>query len=87
MYRAAGGSQHLKSNYYYSNGIQGRILPIGLESSMYNQFEDNSNISVVFIGDGTFGEGLLYESLNIASKWELPILIIKEINRHAQFKL
>ena len=27
------------------------------------------------------------KSLNIASKWELPILIVKEINRHAQFKL
>ncbi|NQU84197.1 MAG: pyruvate dehydrogenase, partial [Mariniphaga sp.] len=30
------------------------------------------------------GEGVLYETLNIASKWKLPILIIVENNRYAQ---
>jgi 2-oxoisovalerate dehydrogenase E1 component len=43
-----------------------------------------SNITVVFIGDGTLGEGVLYETLNIVSKWQLPLLIVLENNLYAQ---
>jgi 2-oxoisovalerate dehydrogenase E1 component len=39
---------------------------------------------VVFVGDGALGEGLVYETLNIASKWRLPLLIVVENNRYAQ---
>jgi TPP-dependent pyruvate/acetoin dehydrogenase alpha subunit len=41
-------------------------------------------IAIVFIGDGTLGEGVLYESLNIASLWALPLLVILEDNHYAQ---
>ena len=37
-----------------------------------------------FIGDGTLGEGAVYEALNIASKWDLPLLVVLENNRYAQ---
>jgi 2-oxoisovalerate dehydrogenase E1 component len=39
---------------------------------------------VVFIGDGTLGEGGVYEAFNIASKWDLPLLIVLENNYYAQ---
>ena len=82
--KGVGGSQHLKSKNYFSNGIQGGLVPIACGSALYHKSEDENNIAVVFIGDGTFGEGILYEALNIASKWELPILIVVENNKYAQ---
>ena len=44
----------------------------------------HKHIVVVFIGDGTLGEGVLYETLNIVSKWELPLFTVLENNRYAQ---
>jgi TPP-dependent pyruvate/acetoin dehydrogenase alpha subunit len=41
-------------------------------------------IAVAFLGDGTLGEGVVYESLNIASLWKLPILYVVENNHYAQ---
>ena len=41
-------------------------------------------ISVVFLGDGAMGEGIVYESLNMASLWNLPILFVLEHNQYAQ---
>ncbi len=41
-------------------------------------------ICVVFIGDGTLGEGVLYEAMNIASKQQVPLLVVCENNLFAQ---
>jgi len=41
-------------------------------------------IVFAFLGDGTLGEGVVYESLNMASLWRLPVLFILENNRYAQ---
>ena len=41
-------------------------------------------MSTVFLGDGTLGEGVTYESLNIASLWQLPVLFVVENNHYAQ---
>ena len=38
----------------------------------------------IFIGDGTLGQGVVYETLNIISKWKLPVLLVVENNRYAQ---
>ena len=38
----------------------------------------------VFIGDGTLGEGAVYETLNIAALWELPLLVVLEDNGWSQ---
>jgi TPP-dependent pyruvate/acetoin dehydrogenase alpha subunit len=42
------------------------------------------SIVTVFVGDGAFGEGVVYESLNIAALWKLPILFVVESNGYAQ---
>ncbi len=80
-----GGSQHICDDGFFSNGVQGGILPLaaGLAFSEKNQ-KKSKNIVIVFIGDGTLGEGVLYETINIVSKWELPLLIVVENNRYAQ---
>jgi acetoin:2,6-dichlorophenolindophenol oxidoreductase subunit alpha len=41
-------------------------------------------VTVAFLGDGTLGEGVLYEALNIAALWEAPVLYVVENNRIAQ---
>ena len=41
-------------------------------------------MTVAFLGDGTLGQGVVYESLNIASLWALPILFVVENNFYAQ---
>jgi len=41
-------------------------------------------VVVVFMGDGTLGEGVIYEAFNMASLWQLPILNVVENNHIAQ---
>ena len=64
-----GGSQHLCSQGVFSNGIQGGIVPVSAGMALAHQLRDTDRIAVVFIGDGTLGEGAVYEAFNIASKW------------------
>lgn len=79
-----GGSQHLGSTDFYSNGIQGGIVPVAAGVAFAKRFQAKNEIVVVFIGDGTLGEGVVYESLNIASLWKLPLLFVLENNFYAQ---
>ncbi len=79
-----GGSQHICSQGVFSNGIQGSIAPVSAGLAMAQQIADNGNVTVLFIGDGTLGEGTLYETLNIVSKWSLPLFIVLEYNGYAQ---
>jgi len=79
-----GSSQHLCHNNFFSNGIQGGIVPVAAGYALGNKLKKNGGIGVVFIGDGTLGEGALYETMNIISKWEIPLLIVCENNFYAQ---
>lgn len=79
-----GGSQHLHFRRFFSNGVQGGIVPVATGLALAHQRDRSGAISVVFVGDGTLGEGVLYESLNIASRWDLPLLVVLENNRYAQ---
>lgn len=79
-----GGSQHLCKDGFFSNGIQGGIVPVAAGLAMGHKIRDAGGISVVFIGDGTLGEGVVYETLNIVAKWQLPLLIVVEDNKYSQ---
>jgi TPP-dependent pyruvate/acetoin dehydrogenase alpha subunit len=78
------GSQHLHWRNFYSNGVLGGTLPIAAGMALAEKQLDTQAIVVVFLGDGALGEGVLYESLNIASLWNAPILYVLENNRLAQ---
>jgi len=39
---------------------------------------------IVFLGDGAFGEGAVFEALNLAALWRLPVFFVIENNRYAQ---
>ncbi len=79
-----GGSQHLHWRNLFSNGIQGGIVPIASGMAMAEKRSGSQAVVTVFIGDGTLGEGIVYESLNMASLWNLPLLIVVENNHIAQ---
>ena len=79
-----GGSQNICSREFFSSGVQGGIVPISAGLAFAQKLRESANITVVFIGDGTLGEGVVYESFNIASKWGLPLLIVLENNYYAQ---
>lgn len=79
-----GGSQHIQWRNFYSNGIQGGIVPVATGMALAEKVQQTGKIVLVFIGDGTLGEGILYESINIAALWRLPILFVLENNGYAQ---
>ena len=79
-----GGSQHLCFDNFYSNGIQGGIVPVATGMALAEKHKGSGAVAVVFLGDGTLGEGVVYESFNIASLWSLPIVFVIEHNGYAQ---
>jgi acetoin:2,6-dichlorophenolindophenol oxidoreductase subunit alpha len=79
-----GGSQHLQWRNFYSNGVQGGISPVAVGMALAEKHKGSQAVVTVFLGDGTLGEGALYEALNMASLWALPTLFVLENNRIAQ---
>jgi len=79
-----GGSQHICSDNFYTNGIQGSYMPIITGMAYAEKNNKTDNIVVGFIGDGTLGEGVVYESLNLMSLLQVPCLVIVENNQYAQ---
>jgi TPP-dependent pyruvate/acetoin dehydrogenase alpha subunit len=79
-----GGSQHLCNGNFYSNGVQGSIVPVSTGIALAEKEKASGAVTTVFIGDGTLGQGTLYECLNLASLWRLPLLVVVENNHYAQ---
>ncbi|MDD2733776.1 MAG: thiamine pyrophosphate-dependent dehydrogenase E1 component subunit alpha [Desulfuromonadaceae bacterium] len=79
-----GGSQHLHKNNFYSNGILGGTVAVATGIALAEKIKKSNAISVVFFGDGAMGEGIIYEAMNIAALWNLPILFVLEHNQYAQ---
>ncbi|HEY4620558.1 MAG TPA: thiamine pyrophosphate-dependent dehydrogenase E1 component subunit alpha [Gaiellaceae bacterium] len=79
-----GGSQHLCKGNFYSNGVLGSIVPVATGIGLAEKRKGTGAISTVFLGDGALGEGVTYESLNMASLWKLPVLFVVENNFYAQ---
>lgn len=82
--RGVGGSQHLLTENFLSNGILGGTAGIAVGAALAGKLRGGSDVVVSFLGDGTLGEGLAYESFNIASLWRVPIIFVIENNRYAQ---
>ena len=79
-----GGSQHLCYGRFHSSGVQGSGVPIAAGYAHRLREENSGGIVVAHIGDGTLGQGVVYETLNIASLLSLPLLIVLEHNGYAQ---
>ncbi len=83
-----GGSMHvadLSLGILGANGIVGGGIPIALGSALAHRVRGTGGIAVGLFGDGARGEGIFYETLNLAALWDLPLLLVCENNRWAEF--
>ena len=79
-----GGSQHLCKDGFFTNGVLGNMFPTAAGMAYGEKLKGHGNIAVAFIGDGTFGQGVIYETMNLISLWNVPLLTVVENNRYAQ---
>ena len=81
-----GGSMHMldkKVNFMGTTPILASISPIAAVSAFEQKFHNSENFTTFFIGDGATEEGVFYETLNIASLFNLKLLIIIENNLYS----
>jgi len=81
-----GGSLHLADFNVGSlgeSGIVGSSIPIATGAALSSKVLGNGKVSLAFFGDGAANQGCLYESLNIAGVWKLPVIFLCENNQYA----
>lgn len=79
-----GGSQHLHGETFLSTGVQGETVAVAVGVAMHFKQTAQRRLALVYIGDGTWGEGTVYEALNMAQLWQVPLLVVVENNGIAQ---
>jgi acetoin:2,6-dichlorophenolindophenol oxidoreductase subunit alpha len=79
-----GGSQHLCNGYFFSSGIQASAFPIAAGCAEGIKLNKKKGKVVLYMGEGTFGQGLVYEVFNYVSLKQLPIIFIVEDNGISQ---
>ena len=75
-----GGSQHIRRGRYFSTGVQGESVPVAVGAALQLKREGHGALAILFIGDGTWGQGAVYEALNMAKLWQLPLIFLMENN-------
>lgn len=73
-----GGHMHLfsKEHLAASSGIVGAAGPTAAGFALAAQYLRPDSVSVAFFGDGAMNQGMLMESMNLASVWNLPVLFV-----------
>ena len=85
--KGKGGTMHIADitkGMLGANGVVGSNIPVATGAALSAKVRGTDSVSVVFFGDGAAGQGTLYESLNLASIWKLPVLFVCENNRYAE---
>jgi len=81
--RGKGGSMHLADKKVGSLGessILGSGLPIACGAALASKIRKEGKVALAFFGDGSANEGVVHESMNIASTWKLPVIFALENN-------
>ncbi len=86
--RGLGGSMHLvdaEHGFMGATGVVGGNIPIALGSALAARRRGDGSVAVVFFGDGAVQGGIFNESVNLATLWGLPLLLVCENNGFAEF--
>jgi TPP-dependent pyruvate/acetoin dehydrogenase alpha subunit len=84
--KGKGGSLHLADFSVGSlgeSGIIGSSIPIATGAGLSSQVLGNDRVALAFFGDGAANQGCLYEALNLAGVWKLPVIYLCENNQYA----
>ena len=79
-----GGSQHLAAPGFLSNGIIGGMAPVAAGLALAAKRRAAGNVVALFLGDGAMAQGVVFEALNAAAVFRVPLLVICEVNGIAQ---
>jgi pyruvate dehydrogenase E1 component alpha subunit len=82
-----GGSMHIADTsvgMLGATGIVGAGTPIALGAALSARTRHTRQVAVAFFGDGAMGQGPIYECLNMAAIWKLPMIFVCENNGYAE---
>jgi pyruvate dehydrogenase E1 component alpha subunit len=86
--RGKGGSMHIAdqdTGNLGANAIVGGSAGIATGAAMSAKMRGTDQVALCFFGDGALGQGLLYESMNMASLWKLPVVYVCENNQYNEY--
>ncbi len=85
--KGKGGSMHIADTsvgMLGATGIVGAGTPIALGAALSARTRKTRQVAVAFFGDGAMGQGPIYECLNMAAIWKLPLIFVCENNGYAE---
>ncbi|OGQ79680.1 MAG: ABC transporter substrate-binding protein [Deltaproteobacteria bacterium RIFCSPLOWO2_12_FULL_60_19] len=86
--RGKGGSMHIAdqdTGNLGANAIVGGSAGIATGAAMSAKMRKSGQVAVCFFGEGALGQGLLYETMNMASLWKLPVIYVCENNLYNEY--
>ena len=84
--KGKGGSMHMFSSekkFYGGHGIVGAQIPLGAGLAFANKYRGEESVSFTYFGDGASNQGQVFEAMNMAQLWKLPVVFIIENNQYA----
>ena len=86
--RGKGGSMHIAdpdTGNLGANAIVGGSAGIATGAALSAKMRRSGQVAVCFFGDGALGQGLIYEAMNMASLWKLPVVYVCENNLYGEY--
>jgi len=74
-----GGSMHIADmalGHLGANAIVGGGIPSVVGAGLSSKYLKKNSVSLAFFGDGAMQQGILYESMNMAALWGLPVVFV-----------
>ncbi len=86
--RGKGGSMHIAdqdTGNLGANAIVGGSAGIATGAAFSSKAQGLDRVAVCFFGDGALGQGLVYEVMNMAALWKLPVIYVCENNMYGEY--